>query len=199
MAKKIVKKLVHLNDFQIKKDQKEFQKLLEIKNQQLQIALQISPDFKTSSIEIVDAIGNYLKSLQANQRLSIAEVVKKSDFEKEYSKLQKLESEINSIVLRRFGKYINFYNNSFIASDEFVDAISEEHSIYLTNPRAIEVYEKTEKFLELYNELFEKSFLSDRMHQDWRLANALNLVRISVENKMSLEPNWIVIKDKLDE
>ena len=199
MAKKIVKKLVHLNDFQIKKDQKEFQKLLEIKNQQLQIALQISPDFKTSSIEIVDAIGNYLKSLQANQRLSIAEVVKKSDFEKEYSKLQKLESEINSIVLRRFGKYINFYNNSFIASDEFVDAISEEHSIYLTNPRAIEVYEKTEKFLELYNELFEKSFLSDRMHQDWRLANALNLIRISVENKMSLEPNWIVIKDKLDE
>ncbi len=199
MAKKIVKKLVHLNDFQIKKDQKEFQKLLEIKNQQLQIALQISPDFKTSSIEIVDAIGNYLKSLQANQRLSIAEVVKKSDFEKEYSKLQKLESEINSIVLRRFGKYINFYNNSFIASDEFVDAISEEHSIYLTNPRAIEVYEKTEKFLELYNELFERSWLSDRMHQDWRLANALNLVRISVENKMSLEPNWIVIKDKLDE
>lgn len=199
MAKKIVKKLVHLNDFQIKKDQKEFQKLLEIKNQQLQIALQISPDFKTSSIEIVDAIGNYLKSLQANQRLSIAEVVKKSDFEKEYSKLQKLESEINSIVLRRFGKYINFYNNSFIASDEFVDAISEEHSIYLTNPRAIEVYEKTEKFLELYNELFERSWLSDRMHQDWRLANALNLIRISVENKMSLEPNWIVIKDKLDE
>ena len=199
MAKKIVKKLVHLNDFQIKKDQKEFQKLLEIKNQQLQIALQISPDFKTSSIEIVDAIGNYLKSLQANQRLSIAEVVKKSDFENEYSKLQKLESEINSIVLRRFGKYINFYNNSFIASDEFVDAISEEHSIYLTNPRAIEVYEKTEKFLELYNELFERSWLSDRMHQDWRLANALNLIRISVENKMSLEPNWIVIKDKLDE
>ena len=199
MSKKIKKKCVHINHDATKKDENDFAILLNLKNKQLAIAQEIYPDFKPKTINVKVEIGEYLKSKIMNPKLSVADAARLSGYEMDYSELIELDANVNTVVLGRFGRYINFYKNTFIAAiDDFKEKLNEQHSIYISNPKAIELYEKTEKFISIWNELVDESFLTDKENLSWRLSNAFHLVRVAPEKGTILEPNYIKIKQYMD-
>lgn len=200
MSKKTVRKLVHLNQNQIQIDKNAFEKLLTLKNKQLNVMVQIKPDFHPSGIDLIQGFSEYVKNEQKfNPRISIENAANILGYEIEYRNMLELEQSISSSALSRFGKYINYSSGSFIAADEFLEDLTEQNSIYLTNKKAIDIHSKTEKFIKLWDELVDESWLNDKQNLSWRLSNSFQLVRVSPEKGTILEPNYIQIANYMEE
>ncbi len=188
---------VNINEFEINKWKGIFNKILVNKNEQLQIARKIYPEI-TPSENMVHAVGEYIKSNVINHALTALKAAEVLGYDGEYSKMIKLESNLPE-EYNVLSKYITYDKSTdkFIKSKDFETGIKELFSLYITNSEAISVYKKTEKFIKLWEELMQESYLDDVTRRGYGLSREFGLVRWS-QSKNRLEPNYITIKKYMD-
>lgn len=187
-AKTVERVLVHVRKSQSEK--KELFKNIKDLNEILVAAHSIFEELKeTNPHKIIESVNEFLQKQVLNMSIKPDKIAEILGFETEYRTMVDLYKLFGRVFFK-YQDYIELKNGKYILSESFNDFWNEKHSVYLTNPKAIDIYNHLNFLIDVFEKSLDITYLKNgnRINLRWRFASAFELVKVGATSE--LEVRW---------